>query len=290
MSKRENTSTKKCLVCGAKSFSKIYDDTLLRCNECSFVTANLDIDSETLKAIYNENYFKGEEYLDYVRDKNVLQKNFGKRIKKVKKLYAEHHINNALEIGCAYGFFAESFKKAFPNTDYVGYDIASEAVQYGKTELGMNVFDMDYLDVPSDKKYSDVFMWDVIEHLPDPDLFIEKIAKELEEEGRIYITTGDISSFLARKQKAKWRMIHPPSHMHYFSKATLKMLLENHGFQVKYVGYPPVYRSYALVFYSLFMLRKKPGKLTNFFYKLIPESWFFPINTRDIMFMIAEKK
>jgi 2-polyprenyl-3-methyl-5-hydroxy-6-metoxy-1,4-benzoquinol methylase len=290
MSELKNTSEKQCLVCNANSFSKIYDDTLLRCDSCGFITANLDMDSETLKAIYNENYFKGEEYLDYVRDKHVLQKNFGKRIKKMKKLFSEHQIKSALEIGCAYGFFAESFKKAFPSTDYVGYDIASEAVAYGKSELGMNVFDQDYLTVPSDKSYSDVFMWDVIEHLPNPDLFIEKIANELENGGRVYITTGDISSFLARKQKAKWRMIHPPSHMHYFSKDTLKQLLEKHGLTVTHLSYPPVYRSYALVFYSLFMLRKQPGKLTNFFYKLIPQSWFFPINTRDIMFMIAEKK
>jgi 2-polyprenyl-3-methyl-5-hydroxy-6-metoxy-1,4-benzoquinol methylase len=250
----------------------------------------MQIHGETLKSIYNENYFKGEEYLDYLRDKNVLQKNFGKRIRKMKQLFSDDEIKDVLEIGCAYGFFAECFVNAYPEKKYLGYDIVREAIQYGKTQLGMNLHETDYLSVKSVKSYSDIFMWDVIEHLPNPEQFIKKISAELEIGGRIYITTGDISSLIARVQKAKWRMIHPPSHLHYFSKDTLSRLLEKNSLKIKYIGYPPVYRSFSLVFYSIFMLRKKTGKITRFFYNLIPKSWFFAINTRDIMFIIAEKK
>lgn len=285
-----NITNKKCLVCSAHNFTKIYSDTLLKCNNCNFITANLEIDSDTLNSIYNENYFKGEEYLDYVRDKHVLQKNFDKRITKIKTRYSDDKIKNALEIGCAYGFFAECFVNAYPEKKYVGYDIVREAIHYGKTELKMNLHEADYLSVHSNNSFSDIFMWDVIEHLPEPHRFIQKISAELEVGGRVYITTGDISSLLARVQKAKWRMIHPPSHLHYFSKDTLSRLLEDNNLKIKYIGYPPVYRSCSLVFYSLFMLRKKTGKIKQFVYNLIPKSWFFPINTRDIMFIIAEKK
>jgi 2-polyprenyl-3-methyl-5-hydroxy-6-metoxy-1,4-benzoquinol methylase len=281
--------SKKCLICSCSDFVKLYDDTLLKCKDCDFVTANLDISEEKLKQIYTENYFKGEEYLDYVRDKNVLQKNFNKRLEKINKLTQQIKIKSALEIGCAYGFFAESFTKRFLNASYVGYDIAEEAVAYGSNNLKQNVHAADYLTVLSKNTFTDVFMWDVIEHLPSPQLFIEKISSEIEQGGRIYITTGDISSALAKAQKSKWRMIHPPSHLHYFSKSTLKKLLENYGFKVIHIEYPPVYRSVSLVFYSLFILRKNPSKFITYIYNHIPKSWCFSINTMDIMFVIAEK-
>jgi SAM-dependent methyltransferase len=282
--------SKKCIVCSSNEYLKIYDNTLLQCKHCSFVSANLEISEEKLKKLYSENYFKGEEYLDYVRDKKVLQHNFNKRLNTIAKIINPLKIKSALEIGCAYGFFAECFTKRFPGESYIGYDIAEEAVNYGKNNLRMNLHAEDYLTVNSrENKYSDVFMWDVIEHLPAPHLFIEKIASEMDDSARIYITTGDISSWLAKFQKSKWRMIHPPTHLHYFSKSTLTRLLNNYGLNVKYVYYPPVYRSFSLVFYSLFMLGKNPNRLVKWFYSLIPKSWYFPINTRDIMFVIAEK-
>ena len=54
----------------------------------------------------------------------------------------------------------------------------------------------------------------------------------IEKGGKTYITTGDISAALPRFQKEKWRMIHPPSHLHYFSKKTLTLLLERYDLKV----------------------------------------------------------
>ena len=280
-----------CLVCGTKSSEKIDNDTLLTCNGCSFVTANLNMSEESLKAIYTENYFKGEEYADYLRDKDVLQKNFSKRIDFALSKFGSSKINNVLEIGAAYGFFAEALTKRLSGINFIGLDIAEEAIKYGKTELKQNLKAEDYLKFPSpEKKYSDVFMWDVIEHLPTPELVIAKAAAETESGGRIYITTGDIDTFIPKMKKEKWRMIHPPSHLHYFSKKTISKLLEKNGYEVLHVKYPAVYRSMKLVFYALFLLNKKPSKFFTKIYNLIPEKWYFPFNSFDIMFVVAQKK
>ena len=281
---------KVCLVCNESHFLKIYNDTLLKCSSCGFVTANLEIDVKELEKVYTENYFKGEEYVDYIRDKNILQTNFKKRIHKIDSLIGLKNLSNTLEIGCAYGFFGETLTQRLPQVQYAGYDIVPEAINYGKESLHQNLFCEDYLQVQPGKKLSDIFMWDVIEHLPNPDKFIEKASSELEEGGRIYITTGDIERFIPRMQKAKWRMIHPPSHLHYFSKKTLSALLEKNGFEVLSVSYPPVYRSIRLIYFSLFMLRKKPSKFVEKIYSWIPEKMNIPLNTFDIMFVIAKKK
>ncbi len=281
---------KSCLVCSATKFKPIYNSTLLRCESCGFTTANMEIDVAILQQTYTENYFKGEEYVDYLRDKDILQTNFKKRLNYIFRRLNKLSFTNALEIGCAYGFFAETLTNALGNISYVGYDIVPEAIDYGKNELKQNVICGDYLEAKIEKKVSDVFMWDVIEHLPAPEKFIEKVAGELQQGGRIYITTGDIERLVPRLQKAKWRMIHPPSHLHYFSRRTLSKLLENKGFEIVDVSYPPVYRSIRLIYYSLFMLRKKYPGFIEKIYNLIPAKMNIAINTYDIMFLIAEKK
>ena len=45
---------KTCLVCNTNALSPIYNETLLKCNICGFITANMEIDSETLQQTYTE--------------------------------------------------------------------------------------------------------------------------------------------------------------------------------------------------------------------------------------------
>ncbi len=281
---------KNCLVCNSDQFKPIYNYTLLKCCTCGFITASMEVDPEILKQTYTENYFKGEEYVDYLRDKEILQTNFKKRLKRIYKIVSKSKIANTLEIGCAYGFFAEIVTKELQKSKYIGYDVVPEAIEYGKTKLNQHLVCADYLKAQIEEKLSDVFMWDVIEHLPNPEKFIEKAASELQSGGRIYITTGDIERLIPRMQKAKWRMVHPPSHLQYFSKKTLSLLLENYGFKIIDVSYPPVFRSVRLIYYSLFMLRKKHSRFVEKLYSTIPSKMNVAINTFDIMFLIAEKK
>jgi 2-polyprenyl-3-methyl-5-hydroxy-6-metoxy-1,4-benzoquinol methylase len=279
-----------CLVCGNSTFEKIYNETLLKCTSCGFVTANMNISEENLRNIYTENYFKGEEYADYLRDKNVLQRNFSRHLSFIISEIEIDKITNVLEIGSAYGFFAELFTNIVKSADFLGLDIAEEAIKYGQQTLKQNLKCEDYLVYPSpQKKYTDVFMWDVIEHLPSPEKVIEKISNEIEQDGRIFITTGDIDTLVPRIQKQNWRMIHPPSHLHYFSKKTISLLLERSGFDVTHVKYPSVSRSVKLIFYSLFILNKKQSKFKKKIYNLIPDKWYFLFNSFDIMFIIAQK-
>jgi SAM-dependent methyltransferase len=280
---------KRCLVCETVFTDYLYNKTLARCSSCGFITANMEVDQETLRKIYSVNYFNGEEYSDYKLDKQVLVENFRRRIRSIVKLVDPSGIKNMIEIGCAYGFFGEEMVRRFPGATYTGFDIAEDACMYAREELHLDARCEDFLDTEPGKTFTDAFMWDSIEHLSRPDLYIEKIGSLLEENGRIYITTGDIGALVPRVMKANWRLIHPPSHLHYFSKASLSQLLNKNGFSVQTISYPGNSRSMKQIFYSLFLLQKKGNSLSRLLYSLIPERWQITINTRDIMFVIAVK-
>lgn len=280
-----------CPVCLDRNTKKIYNDTLFECQNCTHTWADLSLDEDQLRKLYAENYFKGEEYADYLADKVILQSNFTKRLNSLRKLSNPPTYKNVLEIGCAYGFFGDIMLNRSSAENYQGFDISKEAINYANEHFGNNFSSENYLSaLKSPNAYSDVFMWDVIEHLPNPVDFIEKVSNEIKQGSRIYITTGDISAWLPRKQKEKWRMIHPPTHVHYFTKKSISKLLRQYDFDIEKISFPPVNRSIRVIFYSLFMLNKKHGKFTEWIYKIIPEKASIRINTRDIMFVIAKKK
>lgn len=279
-----------CIICSSELTKKIFNNTLYKCETCSFVTCSDEFTEEELSEIYTANYFNGGEYLNYLSDEFAIRKNSRNRINQIQKLFPSYNPLSLLEIGCAYGIFGDVMKSVYSNAKYVGYDIAEEACEYGQKNLHLNTICKDFLKVDIKETYSDVFMWDVIEHLPCPEKFIEKIAQKTEKGSRLFITTGDIDRLLPKIQGKKWRQIHPPSHLHYFSKKTLTILLEKNGFFVKKIFYPPISRSVKQTWYSLFLLNKKGNYFTKKIYEKIPKNLFWSINTYDLVFIVAEKR
>ena len=86
-----------CPICSGSQTLKIYNDTLIQCKECTHIWADLSLNEEELRKIYAENYFKGEEYANYLSDKLILQSNFTKRLKSLKKLTTAPTFESVLE-------------------------------------------------------------------------------------------------------------------------------------------------------------------------------------------------
>ncbi|MCB0487340.1 MAG: class I SAM-dependent methyltransferase [Cyclobacteriaceae bacterium] len=263
---------------------------MLKCGSCGFITANYDMDHFDSEKIYDESYFNGSEYENYVRDKDVFLENYDQRIEFLKKKDKERLFSTVLEIGCAYGFFGLALRKHFPAAHYKGIDVTKEAVHFGSTQFGLDLVCEDYLQHYRDQPITDIFMWDVIEHLPHPDLFVQKIHQDLGAQGRLYLTTGDISALVPRFQGKNWRMIHPPSHLHYFSKKTISLLLKRYGFKIVSISYPSVSRSLRQIYYSLFLLKREGNSFHRMVHSAIPGGLKIPVNTFDIMMVVAEKE
>jgi len=250
----------------------------------------MDIGNEEVAKIYTADYFKGEEYEDYIRDKKIIQSNFISRIKYLEKVIPENKRKNILEIGCGYGFFGE-LARDYWNCKYSGIDICREAIEYASTVLKLNAMRMDYLEMSNrPDEFETCVMLDVIEHLPHPDRVVAKLSDEIGKGGYLVVSTGDIGSFLARIRGRKWRMIHPPSHVHYFNRMTINKLLCTNGFEVVDISYPVIKRSIKQIFFSLFLLNRSTKiHLAHKIYQLIPEKWLLSLNTFDIMLIIARR-
>ncbi len=278
------TTPPHCLVCGQAAFSPHFD-VLLRCAGCGFVTARRDQPIDP-RRLYEGDYFTGEEYLDYRADEAFFQRNFRPRLEEIQRRIPSGRL---LEIGAAYGFFLDL---ARPYFDVIGYEVNAQAVAHARDVLQLNVRSEDFLAASDPPAHSvDVtVMWDVIEHLERPDLFLEKIARLSRPGGLLYVTTGDIGSRLARWRGRRWRMIHPPTHLHYFDRATITRLLDRCGFDVLDIRSIGVARSLRQILYSVLVIRLGMGGLYRAASSVVPAAAGFTLNTGDIMQVTAGRR
>jgi SAM-dependent methyltransferase len=244
-----------------------------------------DPSQEELGEVYGKAYFGGGEYLNYLEEKKVLQKNFKKWIHMMRR-FAPH--GKLFEIGSAYGFFLELARDYW---EVKGVDISHHACEYGKSE-GFNVECGDFLDLPVEPgKYNIFCLWDTIEHLKMPHLYIKKISEVIAPGGILCLTTGDKDAIVPRIQKGRWRMIHPPTHLYYFSKKTLTSLLTKYQFVPVYTSYVGFYRSIKRVLFNLAHFKGGAWKrIYELYSRLEFKDFSCYLNAYDILFVIARKE
>jgi 2-polyprenyl-3-methyl-5-hydroxy-6-metoxy-1,4-benzoquinol methylase len=281
-----NTAAR-CLVCGGR-YIKSHLPGLLRCEKCGFISANLDISEEALVRLYGKDYFHGNEYLDYLAEEESLRINFVDRLVTLKKARPDLGHADLFEIGCAYGFFLDEVRSAVRSS--AGVDISADAVNFAVKAKKVDARCGDYLTLVLERQVDIITMWDTIEHLKRPDLFVKKAARDLRPDGLLAITTGDIGSLNARVRGRNWRMIHPPTHLHYFSVATMTRLLDAQGFDVIHISHPGNSRSLRSIAYFILALQMKRRRLYDRFQRYPIFDWRLTANLFDIMYVIARRR
>jgi len=276
-----------CVCCLSRE-NVPYLKGLRRCSVCSHTWADVNLSDDELRGLYSHNYFHGDEYADYEKELPALKKNFQRYVQKL----TQHHTQGErlLEIGSAYGFFLDIAREKY---QVCGIDISEYAVRYAIEKLGLDVRCGDYLGAPPpEKPYDIICMWDTIEHLREPDLYLQKAVREIRTGGTLALSTGDIGSFLARIRGSKWRLIHPPTHLHFFCDKSIRTLLERVGFANIQIYHPIFWRNMDSTICRIF--KYPAGRWTDKIYETLSAvkiiNFAFPINTWDLMTVYATRK
>ncbi|HNQ66848.1 MAG TPA: class I SAM-dependent methyltransferase [Bacteroidales bacterium] len=220
----------RCEVCGNSAAEDFFvkferhDFLITECKECGF---NF-IPQFYRQQIAYENY-RDEEVLESVRRGNnyIKIRRHRLRLKLIKKYVKSGKL---YDIGVGWGHFLYTAK--LMGYDASGVEISELMHHYATTDLKLDVVHDNFfnLDLPANN-WDVATMWDVLEHINEPDKAIEKVWDILKPGGYLVLQVPQIDSKVARKQKEKWSMM-SIEHINYFSKKSIKTLLEAKGFEV----------------------------------------------------------
>jgi 2-polyprenyl-3-methyl-5-hydroxy-6-metoxy-1,4-benzoquinol methylase len=199
-------------------------NNILRCEECGLIFQEVQANKSEIL----EWYIHGQDDQYLKEFKNRV--NNSKRMLRV--LSDDGFGKRLLDVGCSTGILLQAAKEM--SYEVYGVEPSRWAVDYVKAKLGLeDVFCGSLETYPAQEGYFDVVtLMDVIEHLPNPRHSLEIIRRLLKPEGKIIILTPDIGSFTAKLFKSAWWCI-IPEHLFYFSRETLKHLLDQTGFVIE---------------------------------------------------------
>lgn len=250
--------------------------------------ADIQITNARLRALYERNYFFGEEYTDYLADIENARRNFRRRLKGLQQ-FLPPCPGELFEIGCAFGVFLDLARSKFSKVS--GIDISEDAVNYARQTFGLDVMCGDLLDADlGDSQYDAVCLWDTIEHLKTPDLYLQRVADHMPPGAILGLTTGDIASLNARFRRERWRLIHPPTHLHYFSVRSITRMLERAGFDLIAVEHCGASRSLGAIADGVLRQRWGWDGIGTFLRDSAIGRIPLYVNLFDIMYVVARRR
>lgn len=216
-----------CRICGDTTHTlhvaKGY--TLLRCDTCDFVQVQEEPTTAQLDKIYQAVYFGHSKYRD---EKTLLIENT-RRVELVLRHMDKGKQSRILEVGCGSGFFVHEIKQNF---DVYGFDLSDAGIKLAK-ERNPDIADQLWAGRLEDlnlyqQKFDAICMWDVIEHIWDPLTTSSQLLSYLNPGGKIFISTPNIGSPIARFMGKYWHFMTPPEHLSFFSRSSMEYLFQDH--------------------------------------------------------------
>ncbi len=122
------------------------------------------------------------------------------RHKKVLKIFSRYNFERILDVGCGDGNFTKLIAEACKAKEVYGIEISENGVEMAKKNgIKCIQLDVDGKDLPFDDNFFDaIFAGELMEHLFDPDHFLDEVYRVLKPEGIFVLTTPNLASIYNR--------------------------------------------------------------------------------------------
>jgi SAM-dependent methyltransferase len=193
---------------------------IVRCRRCG----HMQLQQMPAEAELAEAYGEAADF-DYVEEEPGQRETARWVLSEIERWQAPGRL---VDLGCWVGFLlAEARERGW---DGVGVEPSQFASRFAREELGLDVRTANLLDADvGPEPFDAAVMADVIEHLPDPGEALDRVSALISPRGALALALPDAGSRLARVMGRRWWSV-IPTHVHYFTRPSLRLLLERHGF------------------------------------------------------------
>ena len=177
---------------------------------------------EELNDHYSSYSYSSEGYLSplTVKSYNALLDEFEKF----------RRTNKILDVGCGRGWFLQEAQKRGWNI--YGTEYSRTAVEICESKgIRMAIGKLDYKSFIEDE-FDVITLFEVIEHINNPNEELENISKLLRTGGLLYCTTPNFNSLMRYYLRTEYNIIGYPEHLSYYTNKTLNKVVKSHGFKL----------------------------------------------------------
>lgn len=179
-------------------------------------------------------YYKTETYISHTSAKTGVFNKLYRLFQQMNLRLKLHGIRQKglwtgrlLDIGCGNGAALSYFIKRGWNG--VGVEPAPGARDFA-IQLGLTVYDEQFLDELPSNSFDLVTLWHVLEHVPDVPGRMKQIRRLIKPDGLLVIALPNPDSFDAGFYKSYWAAWDVPRHLTHFSKRHIEELARQYGF------------------------------------------------------------
>jgi 2-polyprenyl-3-methyl-5-hydroxy-6-metoxy-1,4-benzoquinol methylase len=239
----------KCNLCGSDDTTFMYTlsdllfntpakSTLVRCNHCGLVYQNPRPTPAEIGAYYPDNYECYQPRIQATKKSRLLTaiERYGLE-KRCHKITRYRKTGKLLDVGCSIGLFLKGMER-FPGWQLSGVEISPYAASIARQDPQLAIYDGSLDDQEFQPAAFDaITLWDVLEHLHDPNAAMGEINRLLSPDGLVVIRVPNPGSWLAKLFGRYWVGYEPPRHLYVFGKRHLASLLEKNGFKILETSY-----------------------------------------------------
>ncbi len=202
---------------------------IVRCNNCGLVRSNPVLPEDTLALLYKDCKFLYEnESLLAASTYASLAHSFFKHLPEKQKCAL-------LEVGCGNGTFLEEMMR-FGIGTVVGLEPTVDVLNFTSDKVRPYIINGIFKPGEFEAETFDmVCAFHVLDHLADPEAFMRESGKILKKGGMILLVCHDVDA-IVNKILMERSPVFDIEHIFLFNKSTLKVLVENNGFEIIRVG------------------------------------------------------
>lgn len=231
-----------CNCCGADDTSPVLtgrdllhgmpgEFTLVQCNRCGLMYLNPQPTSEELEIYYPPDY---EAHVGTQKQRLGWLRRIDYRYgieKRYRAIMRHAQIGWMLDVGCATGAFLDGMREH--GWEVAGIEPSARAVTYAREELGLPVQNTTLGAARLEPASLDlVTMWNVLEHLSDPQQALHRIREALRPNGLLVFAIPSVESYDLKIFKKYWAGYDMPRHLFVFPPATLEKMVRAVGFDL----------------------------------------------------------
>lgn len=224
-----------CIICKSNRNKVVFRESradVLRCRNCGHVFSSYEADQDFDGYFGYEPIESGEQFW-WNEAHRAMYEDFCRKLLRGRS-------GKLLDVGCGLGFFLKHVS-AYPAWQVFGYEISQQGVDFARNKLQLRNVSCGKVEESRlrRKNFDIITLWDVIEHIPDPDPFLSYLTSILKDDGFLFMHTPNVQNQLPKARlKVLLRGMRPgiqyldaKDHVNIYSPKLLAQVLRRNGFR-----------------------------------------------------------